>query len=319
MKSFQKLYEELQSVTGDSSTESLALFKQWINDTNKLVSAKAPLTCLETTATKTTVASQEGYQIPNTIQRISSVKVTLSGGTIYRPRPVEDPRFWEYLQSLEAGDSDMTRFYMRQGGQILLWPKPATTGSTITIRGRRRLKEMSLSDYTTGYVAAATNADETVTGSGTSWATNAVGNWIRIDYTYGDYQWYEISSITSTTVLELVKPYEGTTFTGQTEGYTIGEFSVIPGEFHELMIQRPLALYYMHLEDPTMAGTYWKMYDGGKEAGLSSVTGGLLKQLLNEELQRNEGVYVEPLKTEELGIEDFIISDPTKDITIESN
>ena len=315
MKSFQELYTELQDITGDSSSAQLTIFKRWINDTDKLVSAKAPFLCMETTATKATVASQEGYQIPNTIQKIRSVRIALSGGTIYRPRAVEDPRYWEYLLSLQAGDSDATRLYMRQGNQILLWPEPATAGSTITVRGRRRLRDLSLADYTTGTIVAATNADETITGTSTAWATNGVGNWIRIDYTNGDFQWYEISSITSATALELVKPYEGATFTGQTEGYTIGEFSYVPGEYHPLLVYRPLAIYYQHLEDPANSERYWRMYDGGKEAGLSTNTGGLLKNMMTEELSRNEGIYVEPLQTEELSIEDFII--PTDGIVIE--
>jgi len=315
LKSFNEIYQELQDITGETSAAQLVIFKRHINDTDKLVSAKAPFLCLETTATKTTVASQEGYQIPNTIQKIRSVKITLAGGTIYRPRPVEDPRYWEYLQSLQAGDSDATRLFMKQGNQILLWPEPATTGSTITIRGQRRLRDLSLADYTTGNISAATLADETITGASTAWATNAIGNWIRIDYTYGDFQWYEISSITSITALELVKPYEGVTFTGQAETYKIGEFSYIPGEYHPLLIYRPLAIYYAGLEDTANSDRYWRMYDGGKEAGLSDRTGGMLKNMMTEELSRNEGVYVEPLQTEELSIEDFII--PNEGIEIE--
>ena len=101
MKSFNELYQELQDITGDASDAQLTIFKRWINDTNRIVSTKAPFLSLETTPTKDTVASQEGYQIPNTIQSVRSIKITLSGGTIYRPRPVEDPRFWEYLHSLQ--------------------------------------------------------------------------------------------------------------------------------------------------------------------------------------------------------------------------
>lgn len=316
MKSFQEIYTELQDMTGDDSDAQLVIFKRWINDTDKLVSAKAPFLCMETVVTKTTVASQEGYQIPNTIQRVRSVKITLSGGTIYRPRPVEDPRYWEYLQSLQSGDSDNTRFFMKQGNQILLWPEPATAGSTISIRGTRRLRDLSLADYVTGSISAATLADETITGGSTVWATNSVGNWIRIDYVYGDFQWYEISSITSTTVLELVKPYEGTTFIGQAETYKIGEFSYIPSEYHPLLMYRPMALYYAGQEDMARAERYWRMYDGGKEAGLSDRTGGLLRNMMSDNLNRVEGVYVEPLQTEELSIADFIV--PTDNITIES-
>ena len=108
---------------------------------------------------------------------------------------------------------------MKQGSQVLLWPTPATTDSEITIRGRRRLRDLSLADYAIGTIAAGTDGDETITGTDTAWATNGVGNYIRIDYTYGDFRWYEIDSITSVIELELVKPFEGVTFTGQTETY----------------------------------------------------------------------------------------------------
>jgi len=309
MKSFEELYTELQDITGDDSAAQLVIFKRHINDTDKLVSAKAPFLCFETTATKNTVESQEGYQIPNKIQRISSIKITLDGGTIYRPRPVEDPRYWEYLQSMKSGDSDYTRFYMKEGNQLLLWPEPATADSVITIRGRTKLKDLSLADYETGTIKTTVNGDETVIGDSTLWATGSVGNWIRIDYTTGDFEWYEIDSITDTTNLELVKPYEGAAITAGAETYNIGEFSEIPGEFHPLLFYRPLALYYALLENATMANMYWRMYDGGREAGLSTITGGMLKNLMTQELQRNEGVYVEPLRTEELSINDFIIPD----------
>ena len=316
MKSFQELYTELQDVTGDSSAAQLTIFKRWINDTNRIVSAKAPFLSLEITDTIDTVSSQEGYQIPNTVQSIRSLKITMSGGIIYLPRPVEDPRFWEYLQSARAGTSDVARFYMKQGNQVLLWPKPATSGSEIQIRGRKKMRDLSIADYEDGTIASATSGDETIAGGSTSWAIGTIGNWIRIDYSNGDFQWYEIDSITSTTALELIKTYEGTTFTAQTESYKIGKFSDIPGEFHPLLYFRPLALYYASLEDFTNASMYWKMYDGGKEAGDTRMMGGMLKDLIIEDLQRNEGVYVEPLRTEELSIDDFAIL-WANDITIE--
>ena len=51
----------------------------------------------------------------------------------------------------------------------------------------------------------------------------------------------------------------------------------------------------MH-ENPTMAREYWKMYDGGKEAGFSEEIGGLLGTMIEEEKQgTNEGANVTPL------------------------
>lgn len=317
MKSFQEIYTELQDITGDDSAATLTIFKRHVNDTQRIVASKAPFLTLESLVTKTTVASQEGYQIPNTINKIRSVKVTLSGGTIYRPRPVENPEFWEYLQSLESSDSDYTRYFMKQGSQVLLWPEPATAGSTITIRGRKKLKDLSLADYTTGTITTATLTDETITGSGSSWAAGSVGNWIRINYTAGDFQWYEISSITDATHLELVKPYEGTSIAAGSATYAIGEFSEIPEDYDMVLVYRPLALYHMSQRDFTEADKWWGLYDGGKESGLSHTTGGLLKQMMSEELQRVESVYSENLPSQGMSIYDLAIPGEG-DIDIES-
>lgn len=305
-KSFQEIYTELQDITSDDSASRLTIFKRHINDTQSQVYSYAPWPFLETTDMVDTVASQQSYQIPAFIRKLTEVKVTVSS-TVYRPKPVEDTRYWEYLNSLQISDSDVAQFYYREGRKVYLWPTPASAGSTITFRGRKTTKALSLDDYTTGSIAAATNGDETITGGSTSWATGSVGNWIRVDYTNGDFRWYEISSITSTTELELVKPYEGTTFTGQSETYTIGEFSEIPGEYHNLLFYRPLALYYMGLEDLTMANQYWVLYDGGKEAGLSNRTGGLLGNMMDEELEKVEGMELEPHEVDEPSLQDLAI------------
>lgn len=309
MLSFQKLYEKLQNKTGDDSEGQLEIFQQDINDTNKIVCGLRPWIFMEHTGTRSTAASANNIQIPNKLRSVRSVIVTLSGGTIYRPKPVEDPAYWEYLQSLQAGTSDVTQRYMRQGDEVLLWPTPATAGSTVTFRGTKRLFDLSLADYTTGSIVSATNADETITGTGTSWTgRRPVGNqWIRIDYTSGDFEWYEVSSVTDDTHLELVKKYDGTTFAAATESYTMAEFSDIPAEYDNVLFYRPMALYYEGLENPTMAARYWNLYDGGYEAGQSKMVGGLIKTMTDNELQRNEGVYVEPLETEDLGIQDLSI------------
>ena len=111
------------------------------------MAAKAPFLTLETTDTVDTVADQNNYVIPHYIHKIRSVIVTVDE-TIYRPRPIEDPKYWEYLQSLETGSDDVAQHYFKQGNELLLWPTPATASSTITIRGRKGpLKDMSLDDY----------------------------------------------------------------------------------------------------------------------------------------------------------------------------
>ena len=307
MQSFTTLTTELQNTTGDNSSAQLTIFKKHLNDTNKMVCGLRPWAFLEITKTKLTVASQQGYQIPNSIQKLADLYVTV-GTKEYRPKLVESLKFWNYLISLDVSTSDVLQYIYRRGNQVLFYPTPTTAGSTITFIGRKKIKDLSLADYTTGSIVSATIADETITGTGTSWATNSVGNFIRIDYTNGDYQWYEINSITDTTHLELVKPYEGTTFAAATEGYTIGEFSDIPSDYHNLLVYRPLALYYASLENSVNSAMYWRLYDGGYEAGLSNKIGGMLGNMVDSELENFEGVYLDELQPTELSPNDLVIN-----------
>ena len=316
MKTFYQIYNnDFPAMTEVSTTANKSFAKTLINDTQRIVLAYAPWKFLEYTDTVTTVDGTNNYQLPAHMRKVVNVKITV-GTVIYRPRPVEDPDFWEYLQGLGTDESDVAQRFYQYDGKVYLWPTPATTGSTVTIRGRKRWRDLSLDNYTTGNVTAATNADETITGSGTTWATGSTENHIRIDYTYGDFKWYEISSITDATHLELIKKYEGTTFTGQTETYTIGEMSIIPSEYHDLLLWRPLAIYYMqNAQEQTRSDRFFMLYDGGYERGLSPRVGGLMKLMMDQELEQTEGVFIEPSESVVDDIKKFRISD---DITGES-
>lgn len=90
-------------------------------------------------------------------------------------------------------------------------------------------------EYTTGTVAV-TNGDATVTGTGTDFVSNvSAGDWFRIDAdrTGSSSVWYEVSSITNATSLELSSTYAGSTVTGK--AYTISEEPNLPPIFHPLI------------------------------------------------------------------------------------
>lgn len=299
MRSYNSIYSVLQRKSGDDNSDVLTTFKEDINETNQLVLTAAPWKFLEKTATITTVASTARYKLFNDLDIIMEVIVENAAGTItYRPDPVEDPAFWEYLQSLQTAASNVTEYYYQEGNDLLLYPAYSTASDTITVRYRRKQNELSRDDYTTGTISAATNGDETITGASTSWTgRKPIGEqWIRFTTSSGDgdYIWYRINSITSDTELELEKDYQGTTFTAKSLSYKIGEFSIIPNQYHDLLIHRPLALYYQSLGEVAMADRYWRQYDGGYEAGLSQQIGGLLGQMMENESGMRDAGYMSP-------------------------
>lgn len=308
MQTYTMLLTRYQELSQNSTAANTTFFNAHLNGTQRtvLTANGGRWWFLEVTDTTpnpgVTVASQRNYQLPANLRKVLEVTLTV-GTTIYRPKPVTDPAFWEYLLSLNTSASDATDYYYLIGNEIHFYPAPATAGSTITIRHRRRIRDFSfLADYTTGTVDAVTNASQTITGAGTTWVASWGGRFLRVSYvsaaSTGDGLWYEISSVASTTSLTLIKDYEGTTVASPAGlAYTIGEVSIIPQEYHDMLLYRPLALYYQQNDDATKATMYWRLYDGGKEAGLlpaHAPTGGLLGQMIDEANEKYEGAYIEP-------------------------
>ncbi len=60
-------------------------------------------------------------------------------------------------------------------------------------------------------------------------------------------------------------------------------------------IYRALAMYWDTKEDTVLSQRYWRLYDGGMEAGLTELPGGLIGQMLDEANESMEGNYMSPL------------------------
>jgi hypothetical protein len=274
------------------------MFKRWINDTQSHILTTKGAPYLEVDRTIATIASTSQYDRPADATRVISVVTSPdSGVTRYYPTEVKDDAFWSDLQGRGADASDQPIYWRAQRDKIHLWPAYSTVSHDIYLKIRIDAVEMTLTDYTTGTIVTIANGAKAVTGDSTLWTARlpTARQAIRIAKTAGDYRWYEIESFDSATTLTLRSPYLGTSIAAGTSTYTIGEMPLIPSAYHDLLIFRPLAMYYDHIENPSMADRYWRKYDGGYEAGQSDRIGGLLKKLVSE--QSNSGsdsLYIPP-------------------------
>lgn len=310
MRTCAQILADYLKLSGDSSSANSALGLSTINATDRLVLAMRPFPWKETTSNITTTASGATYEMPVSAKRL--VMVRKYNATNPAATLVEDSQFWEHLQSLNAGTSDIPQYAMQEGDRFSIWPAYGTAGQLLTIRytiGRADMTKTT--DYATGTVTF-TNASAAVVGAGTTWTTNAkAGDWILASG--GDNNWYKIASVTDNTHLTLQKVYEGTTVAGS--AYSIGNVSLIPADYHDLLLWRPLAIFFEQHEKPIQAARYWKLYDGGKEAGIlnpQQPPGGLLGTMLEEEDRRTPGPYVNPRGDMTIRNINF----PPKDITI---
>jgi len=130
-----------------------------------------------------------------------------------------------------------------------------------------------------------------------------VGRWIRITQTTaangGDNAWYQIGYYYSATSIGLKTEYQGSAISAGTAAYTIGQVSLLPEAYQMAPIYRAAALYW-GINNPgnpntQLANHYWRLYDGGVEAGLSKEYGGIIGQMQEEANENMEGPYMSPL------------------------
>lgn len=226
-----------------------------------------------------TVDGQANYRLPYNVKQVINVTVEI-GSTLWQPVEIATRKQYDALNVIPF-DNDFPQYYYIYNGEILLWPTPASNGNEITIHYKKRLQDLSASDYTTGTVSM-TSGSTTITGSSTAWTTNMADRWINIplttnNATTGDDQWYQIASVASATSLTLHNAYQGGSASGAT--YTIGEVPILPEDYQDLPLYRAAYVYHSAInENAKKAELYKGLYDEGYarlEAEFGSKTAGV--------------------------------------------
>lgn len=260
-QTFNDLHSIYTSHTTDTGATNLAIGKARINDTHKELLTWNNWYFAETTKTFTTSASTQAYDLPFNYGRMKAVTIRVSD-IMYTLQEVESHEEWQKINEYKHSyTSDIPLMYHITGDQLEIYPIPASAGTSGygTMRYIRRIKDMSADDYTTGTVTF-TNESTTITGSSTVFTSGMVGRWIK----GSDNFWYEIESFTSTTVITLARPYNGSTASAQT--YTIGELPLIPEDYHSLLWYKPVAIYYLQKKELDVAREYRDMYERERKA-----------------------------------------------------
>jgi hypothetical protein len=307
MKTFTGLRNLYSSTINNTQTATLTLGDQFINDSVKTICnlQGGKLRFLESTSNMYTVANQETYQIPNKYRKLIDMYIYSGSGstnnTIYSPEMVFDPLRWKRILQYRLGSQSVPYFVYIENTSYKIQPIPSTTGNLIVLRGRLRVNDLTIADYTTGTIVSVANQGVDIVGSGTTWTQDMIGRYIQITQTSaangGDGYWYEIGGWTDATHISLVKPYEGTDIVAGSAAYTIGQVPIVPEAYQPAINYRAVALYWQQQGELARAKTYWMMYDGGKEAGYSDNYGGLILEMLENEGETEEGSYIPPFGT----------------------
>lgn len=227
-----------------------------------------PLTATATTAI--TLGGQQYYPLPPNYSKLKSITITV-GNLKWTLGETFTTNEWNALNVFPYYADIPKTFFIFPGGdhgaQIGIWPIPSTTNNIITFSYKFRVPDLSLADYTTAGTVSVTTKTNAVTGSGTSFVpTTNIQNesrWIQFAQPGGDNQWYQISSIPSTTSALLYQPYQGITVSGALAGtYTIGQMPIIAEDFHDMLYLKALMTYFSSIVDnPNKYKEFKEEYD----------------------------------------------------------
>lgn len=209
-----------------------------------------------------TVSGSQDYQIPYNVKQITDFTITV-GNIRYLLTEVPTRKFWDKLNTVPYS-SDIPQYYFRYKNKVSVFPVPASNSNVVTFNFKRRVKDLSIVDTTTG-TAAVTNSSTTVTITAGSLANyvNANDLWIQIAAPLGDNEWYQVSSVVSGTgVVTLFNQYQG--ITGSGLSFTLGEVPILPEDYQDLPIYRALSIYFTtRVPDPNRAKEFKELYYEG--------------------------------------------------------
>lgn len=255
MKSFQTLYTLYTSITNNTSSTNTTLGKQLINDTHRLALRSMEQYLLEKSATATTTASTQFYNLPNDYDKLIDVTITV-GSYIYRPRQVVNRKDWDSINQTTY-TSDIPQVFYIYNGQVGFYPTPASSSNTITFLYQKKVKDMTADDYTTGTVTTLANGGTALTASGTTFTAAMTNRYIRIT---SDGFWYPISAFLTTTTLTLGRAFQGTAIAAGSEAFTIGELPTLPETYQDMLVWKPCATYFKQQNDLVRAREFDAMY-----------------------------------------------------------
>lgn len=99
-----------------------------------------------------TVANQQVYNLPFDAKDVINETV-LVGGILWQPLEAPNRQFWDSLNTIPFYSDFPQFFYRFKASQLQLFPIPTSDNDPIQINYKRRIKDLSIPDYTTGTVS----------------------------------------------------------------------------------------------------------------------------------------------------------------------
>jgi hypothetical protein len=259
MKSFNQTITDIQGITKDNSADTLTLLKMWVNECVHHDLSLSDWNFNKDSKQYTSVAQQQDYDTPYNAAKISYVRIYV-GGIWYTPKEVKSGTLWSQLNYVNVySDIPIYWHVHNRTRKVSIYPIPSSTSQTIKVGFTKKVRDLSVADYTTGTISTTANSLTIVGAGGATFNPKMVGRWIKItstDTVLGD-MWFEISDYTNATTI-LVRESIPVAVTGAS--YTIAEMIPFMEGFEDIALRYALDKYYQFREKPTLAREYERMW-----------------------------------------------------------
>jgi len=262
MKTFTQLATDYTTLSNDDSAGNLALGKTLINISAKQILNMSDWTFNKDSKTISTGTGIQNYDPPYNMLKMDYVRYWY-GGVWYTPKEIKSGELWSKLTDVPSVTSSIPEYWYvsNRTNKIGLYPASADSSGTIKMGFTKKIRDFSVSDYSTGSASVSANGTIFNTTTGT-WNDKMVGRYIKVSSTDTpiDDFWFEITGIDSTGTA-YVKQQAPNAVSGGS--YTISEMIPLPEGFGELPLYYALGQYYQRKEQPVLAREYTIMYKEG--------------------------------------------------------
>lgn len=239
--------------TGDKSSTMLTNFQDMMNLGYKQILHTFGGEETEDVRTTSTQTGIRAIKLPPNYIRIHSAQATV-GGKVYNLVEEESQQRWAERLYNNQTSTRPEVFFLRPrfgtgGTELLLDPIPSDTSTTITIYYAANARDLAIDKYTTGTVSVTGGASPSaiVNGSGTTFTTDMIGRFFKVNDETGDGNWYRITGFTSATSITLENKYDGNTVSGK--NYIIAEAFNLPEDLQMGPVYYAMWHYYLGYRD----------------------------------------------------------------------
>ena len=138
MKSCTEYRASFGNIAGNTSIENLDYGLGLVNDSLRYLTSKFYLN--ERSYTTTTVAQQQFYRLPPQVKELINLTVTI-GSVKWIPNVCPTRDYWDSLNVITFYQ-DFPSFFFVYDGQVGIFPTPASSGNTIEMHYKTRIKDL---------------------------------------------------------------------------------------------------------------------------------------------------------------------------------